>query len=106
MKAKSKKMGDIPSCIFRHFCIALLFLLTQKPNTGIFRIAGQEYGRRKDPTRITILKQPTTYIKNANFDIIARAFHSSRRKNALVGNKIRIGEDLLCREAQTQVSVF
>jgi hypothetical protein len=53
-------MGDLRSCIFRHFCIALLFLLTQKQNTGNIRIASEELGRLEDPTQITILKYPTT----------------------------------------------
>jgi hypothetical protein len=52
-------MGDLPSCIFRHFCIALLFLLTQEQITGNIRIASEELGRREDPTQITILKHHT-----------------------------------------------
>jgi len=60
MKARSKKMGDLPSCIFRHFGIALLFLLTQKQITGNIRIACEVLGRREDPTRIIILKHPTS----------------------------------------------
>jgi hypothetical protein len=59
MKARCKKMGDLPSCIFRHFGIALLFLLTQKQITGNIRIASEELGRREDPTQITNLKHPT-----------------------------------------------
>jgi hypothetical protein len=59
MKAKSKKMGDLPSCIYLHFCIALLFLLTQKQNPGNFRVASEELGRWEDPTHFTILKHPT-----------------------------------------------
>jgi hypothetical protein len=59
MKATSKKMGDLPSCIVQHFCIAHLFLLTRKQITGNIRIASEELGRREDPTQITILKHPT-----------------------------------------------
>jgi hypothetical protein len=59
MKARSKKMGDLPKCNFWHFCIALLFLLTQKQITGNIRIASEELGRREDPTRFTILEHST-----------------------------------------------
>jgi len=64
--ARSKKMGDLPSCIFWHFCIALLFLVTQKQNRGNFRIACEELGRRDYPTRITILMHPTKNQKNCD----------------------------------------
>ena len=36
----------------------------------------------------------------------AIALHSSRWKMAMAGDKIQIGGDLQCREAQTQISIF
>ena len=108
MKARSKKMADLPSCIFRHFCIALLFLSTQKQITGNIRIACEELGRREDPTRFTILKHSTSNQKNVfiykNTNFLKIALLST--KKVMVGKKIQISEDLQRREAQTQLSIL
>jgi hypothetical protein len=45
-------------------------------------------------------------LKNAQFLKIALALHSTRRKKAMVGNTIRIGGELRCRDARTQFFIF